>query len=141
MILVRAVAAKNIRNAVENKTINKQDKYKGLLLKESLKDDSVLDLVTVIKTEVWDVKNAADFQPKQWTAMSFEGNRNKMNSVAEQFSHILKPKWYLNMSDKKYEIVVFPEKIFKYVKEDMKKKNEAVQYGKTIGIPPCQLDW
>ena len=141
MILVPAAAVKSTKNAVENKVINKQDKYKGLLLKESLKDESVLELVTVTRTEVWDVKNAAEFQPKQWTAISFEGDRDKMDGVAEQFSCVLKPKWYLNMSDKKYEIVIFSEKIFKYFKKDTEKKNEAIQYGKTIGIPPHQLDW
>ena len=39
-------------------------------LRESLKDEGVLDLVKVTKTEVWDVENAVDWQPKRWTAIS-----------------------------------------------------------------------
>jgi hypothetical protein len=38
--------------------------FTRLLLEESLKDKSILDVIQVTKTETWDVGNAADFQPK-----------------------------------------------------------------------------
>ena len=37
--------------------------FTGLLLKESLEDESVLEPLRVTKTDVWDVENAADWRP------------------------------------------------------------------------------
>lgn len=117
-------------------------KYRGLLLKESLEDEAVLNLLSITKTEMWNMPNAADFQPKQWTAIHFEVGKDEVGSIAELLSRALKLKgWYLNMSGEEHEMVVFPNRVFNYTKGDMKKKNEAIEYGKSIGIPPNQLDW
>lgn len=121
---------------------NNEDKYRGLLLKEGLKDESVLEMLTITKTEKWDVKNAEGGQPKQWTAIYFEVDRKKIDETAVYLSKALKPReWYLSMSAGDINFVVFPNKIFKYKKGDIVEKTNAVEYGKTIGIPESQLDF
>jgi len=59
-------------------------KYIGLVLEESLKDKSVLDSVTVTKTETWNVGNAEGDQPKVWHAISIEGPQTKASEIAER---------------------------------------------------------
>ncbi len=69
----------------------------GLLLKESLTDLRVLDRLSITKTETWNVAQAADYQPKVWTAISFGVDDTKADSVIEELSHVLKsPGWYID---------------------------------------------
>ena len=113
----------------------------GLLLKESLSDISVLDLLRITKTESWHVTNAAAYQPTTWTAMSFEVEENQANTISEKLSRALKPQWYINASTASQIYVVFPCKVFTYHKGDGQKRAAAQQYGRSLGIPDSQLDW
>lgn len=116
--------------------------YTGLLIKEGLRDETVLKHLTVTKTEAWDVENAEGGQPKQWTAIYFGVDKEKIDEVAEQLSHSLKPKdWYLNISGEDSIFCVFPGKVFEYKRGDTEKRIEAIEYGKSVGIPESQLDW
>lgn len=100
-------------------------KFTGLLLKESLKDASVLKLVKVTKTETWDVDKAADYQPKIWTAIYFEGKKSEADPVAKSLSLSLKPRWYTNISTDTDVFVIFPGQVFKYTKGDTQKEKEG----------------
>jgi hypothetical protein len=113
----------------------------GLLLKESLNDTSILGLVHVTKTESWQVKNAAPYQPATWTALSFEAEEKQADPLVEKMSQALKPQWYINASTATHVYVIFPSKVFKYRKGDSVQRAEAQRYGRSIGIPESQLDW
>ena len=114
---------------------------KGLVLKESLSDTSVLNLLRITKTETWHVTNAASYQPTTWTAMSFEVKESQANTIAEKLSRALKPQWYINASTTSQVYVVFPCKVFMYPKGDCQQRAAAQQYGRSLGIPDSQLDW
>jgi len=121
-------------------------KFTGLLLKESLRDENVLDLIKVTKTETWNnIKNAAENQPKNWTAVyfEFEGTEDEADVKAEIISRALKSGlWYLNFSSNEKIYIIFPNnKFYKYKKGDKEKRQEATNYGLKIGIPQSQLDW
>ncbi len=118
-------------------------KFKGLLLKEGLNDLSVLDLIKTTKEEKWNIPNErlANFQPKIWTAILFEGEGKKVEEIVEKLSKAIKEKWYINVSFNNTEYVIFNNKIFKYEKGDDKTKQEAIGYGRKVGIPEKQLDW
>ncbi len=118
-------------------------KFKGLLLKESLQNPEVLKLVKIIKQEKWDIpeKRLANFQPKIWTAVTFEGDVKYIKEISKKLSEAIKPKWYLNIGTPDKEIVIFKNKIFEYKKEDKIKKEEVKKYGESIGIPKCQMDY
>lgn len=115
--------------------------FRGLLLRESLKDEGILDLVKVTKTEVWGVEDAVDWQPKRWTAVSFEGESDRADGVAEMMSRVMKPAWYANFSTETHVYVVFEDRVFKYVKGDAKARAEAQSYAISVGIPESQVDW
>jgi len=116
--------------------------FTGLILAESLKDEAVLSLMRVVRREVWDVgPRAADFQPTIWNAIFVEGDAAKIAEAAEALSSALIPRWYANLSTDKTEYVVFPGRIFTHAKGDRSAASEAMEYGRSLGIPEHQLDW
>lgn len=121
---------------------SEQMKFAGLLLRESLKDLSILDLIQITKTETWNVGNAAELQPETWTAIYFEGNASQSDFIAEKMSGSLKPSWYINFSTEANNVyVIFPNKVFKYIKGDERARGDAIEYGRSLDIPEHQLDW
>jgi hypothetical protein len=115
---------------------------KGLLLKESLDDCSPLDLLHVVKTELWQVSNAAEFQSGIWTAISFEVEDRHSDAVAGVLSRALKTRgWYINASSDLHVYVIFPNQVFKYPKGDITRREAAKRFARTIDIPESQLDW
>ena len=116
--------------------------FNGLLLKESLDDIHVLDLLVITKTESWQVENATADQPDAWTAMSFQADESQAEAICTKLSRALKPRgWYINASTAAYVYVIFPRKVFKYRKGDGAQRARARQHGRSIGIPENQLDW
>lgn len=114
----------------------------GLLLKESLADTAVLELVDVTKTESWQVNNAAAYQPTTWTALSFQTEDSHADAIAERLSQALKPQgWYIHAFTAAHIYVLFPGKVFKYRKGDSLQREEAKRFGRTVGVPESQLDW
>jgi hypothetical protein len=116
-------------------------KFKGILLKESLKDESVLEILEIVKTETWNVKNTADYQPDVWTAVYFEGEAGKADETAERLSGALKSRWYINFSVNNKVYMMFPERVFKYKKGDKKEREKIKDYARSLNIPESQLDW
>jgi len=118
--------------------------YRGLLLKESLESVDLLkdEDIKISRIENWDVGDrAADFQPDTWTAVFIEGKVENIERVARKISKTILPKWYANLSDEYTEFVIFRNKIFKHKKGDKADAREAIEYGKSVGIPEYQLDW
>ncbi len=116
-------------------------KFKGILLKESLKDESVLEDLEVVKTETWNVENAADYQPDVWTAVYFKGEADEADETAERLSGVLKPRWYINFSVDNKVYLMFPGKVFKYEKGDKKEREKIKEYARSLNISESQLDW
>jgi len=114
---------------------------KGLLLKESLSELSLLDSLQITKTEIWQVSNAVAWQPTTWTAVSFEADNDQADELAERMSQALKPMWYINGSTEDMVYVIFPERVFKYRKGDLEQRSAAREFGRMIGVPESQLDW
>ncbi len=113
----------------------------GLLLKESLTDTGILDLLRITKTESWQVTNAAAYQPSTWTAVCFEAEESQASTIAEKLSRVLKPQWYINASTSNHVYVIFFGKVFTYHKGDSQMRAAAQQYGRSLDIPDSQLDW
>lgn len=117
-------------------------KFRGLIIKESLEDESVLDLVEVTKEEKWNVSKSGKFLPKKWTACYIQGDKSQIDFFAEKLSQTLKPKGcYANLGIDKDSYVIFPNKVFKYKRGDEQKRQKAIKYGRSLEIPEHQLDW
>lgn len=117
-------------------------KFNGVLLKESLKDDAILSILVITKEEQWDVDNATEDQPKQWTAVYYEGKEEDADEIAKKLGESLKKgQWYTNFSASSKEFIIFPGKVFIYEKGDSNSATLAKEHGRSIGIPESQLDW
>ncbi len=118
--------------------------FTGLIIKEGLQPDTNLEEfgLKIVKTKEWKVgKRAAEFQPKIWNAIYVEGAEKSIGSVADALARVLLPKWYANFSDATTEYVVFQGKVFKHRKGDKEDAMEAMEYGRSLGLPDHQLDW
>jgi len=118
--------------------------FTGLIIKESLPTDTKLSEVglKIVKTEKWDTgERTAEFQPKIWHAIFVEGKEEKIDQIASKISQMILPKWYANISNATTEYIIFRGKIFKHIKGDRTDAAEAIEYGRSVGIPEHQLDW
>lgn len=116
--------------------------FSGLLIKESLRDRSVLDRLRIVKEESWDIDDAAEGQSPVWNVAWFEIEEDAIDETVEALSAALElGKWFLEITNDDTMIVVFPGKVFSYKKGDENGRAEAKVFGRSIGIPEHQLDW
>ncbi len=118
-----------------------KDMLKGLVLAESLQDPGVLDLLRITRTETWHVTNAAPYQPDTWTALSFEVAAEQAAAVCLALSRGLKPGWYVDASTASRVVVIFPDRIFDYRRDDRDQRAAAQEHARSLGVPESQLDW
>jgi len=115
---------------------------KGLLLKESLKDERILSRVRITASETWNVQNAAENQPAVWTALSFETEDDQAVAFCAELSGVLHAQgWYVDAATTTHTYVIFPGKVFCYPRGDALQRAAAQQFGRSLGIPEAQLDW
>ncbi len=116
--------------------------FKGLIIRESLQDASVLDELTITKEETWDIDEPGEGQSSVWHVVTVEVESDKMNEVAQTLSHALdEGKWFVDFSDGQTIVVVFRERVFQYQKGDTATRDEAMVFGRQLGIPEKQLAW
>ena len=113
----------------------------GLLLKESLADLSLLEILHITNVETWQASNAVAWQPSTWTAVSFEADEAQAEALAEQMSRALKARWYINASTASLVYVIFQGKVFNYPKGDLAQRQAVQAYARQAGVPDSQLDW
>lgn len=109
-------------------------KYKGTIVQESLIDDRQLNDFEVIKFKVTD-----DEKPEnRWHLFTVVALEEDIKKLASN----LKPeKWYAHFWNGDDVIAIFPNKTFNFKHSDKSTWMEAVNYGKSLGIPEEQLDF
>lgn len=109
-------------------------KYKGTIVQESLTDDRILNELDIVGLKITDEDNPSN----RWhlfTVLATEGEIKKL-------SNYLKPeKWYAHFWNGDNVIAIFPKRVFNFKHSDKSTWKEAVEYGKSIGIPEEQLDF
>ncbi len=109
-------------------------KYKGTIVQESLVDDRQLNDFEIIRFKVTDEVKPED----RWhlfTVLATPGQIKKLSSN-------LKPeKWYAHFWNGDDVIAIFPNKIFNFKHSNKSTWTEAINYGKSLGIPQEQLDF
>ncbi len=99
--------------------------YRGTVVKESLKDPTILKGMMVMGHKI--VGSPGD----SWDLVSVSAS---LAEVAKLKYYINDGPWYAHFWNDEELIVVFKDKVFTNV-------NEAVEYGRSIGIPLEQLDF
>jgi hypothetical protein len=116
--------------------------FKGFLLKESLKDPSVLDSLTITRTETMPCPEnmKADYMPDTWTGIHFEGESALGEATAEILSKALKPRgWFCDMNTDRDAWLIFPGKVVTFSKILGVKRQpwpeEAREAARQAGVP------
>lgn len=120
------------------------DKFKGVIIEESLEDKTVLNLLKIISTKVKLVTEKYKTPwVKQWTLHDVEVETGEAESIAQEISKSLDSKhnWYADYKNEYIHYIVFRNKVFKINRTKVEEYNEATKYGITLGIPDYQVDF
>ena len=124
-------------NAIQER---KQEMYEGILIKESVTDDAIIDLIHVHKVELWD----AGGKPKYWTALFFTCDRK---DFPEQISKVMVSNpdnggnWFVDFKSGNEKYVVFKDKILKYQIGNQAEKEFVCSECRKMGILDEQMNW
>ncbi len=124
-------------NAIQEK---KQEVYEGVLIKESITDDSVIDFLHVHKVELWNTGG----KPKYWTVLFFTCDRK---DFPEQISKVMvsSPEggvnWFVDFKSGNTKYVVFKDKILKYQIGNQAEKSCVCSECRKMGISDEEMNW
>lgn len=102
--------------------------FKGTIIENSLQDKKILDEVSVLKS----------YRLDDWALHDVELEENK---IPELSYSLAEGPWYIHVWKGDSIIVIFKNKTFRINAFDKMTWNEAIAYGKSIGIPEEQLDF
>ena len=119
-----------------------EPRFRGVLIKESLEDETVLKHINVTKSTEFNQPQPSPDQPGRWTLIWFEGSDSQADTLAETLSRALKPRgWYVDFSTSSHKYVAMPGKVFMYELSDKQGEAAAKEFARTVGVPERQLDW
>lgn len=124
-------------NAVQRK---ERGLYEGILIKESLADDRVIDLLRVHKIELWD----AGGTPKYWTALFFtsdSGDFPRLIAKALRDDSDKGGRWFVDFKTDHEKYIVFRERILKYRIGNQAEKERVCDACRELGISDEQMHW
>jgi transcriptional regulator with XRE-family HTH domain len=114
--------------------------FEGVLIKESIENDLVLDYLTINKVEIWNTQGI----PKYWTAIYFTStNRDFPNLISKvMISDETKGEnWFVDFKSGNIKYVVFRDKILKYTIGNSIEKQEVCEECKKMGISCDKMYW
>ena len=124
-------------NAIQGK---KQEVYEGTLIKESVTDDSIIDLLNVHKIELWNTGG----KPKYWTVLFFTSDKK---DFPEQISKVMVSdpenggNWFVDFKAGNEKYIVFKDKILKYQIGNQTEKDYVCAECRKMGISDAEMNW
>ena len=124
-------------NAVSDK---KAEMYEGTLIKESIDDENIIDLLNIHKMELWNTGG----KPKYWTVLFFTCARK---DFLEQIAKVMKAdpdnggNWFVDFKAGNEKYIVFRNKVLKYQIGDQKEKDYVCEECRKFGILDEQMNW
>ena len=118
----------------------KTEVYEGTLVKESIEDDSVLDLLNIHKVELWNTGG----KPKYWTILYFSSAHA---DFPEQVSKVLIAdevrggNWFVDFKAGNVKYVVFRNKVLQYHIGNTKEKAAVCEECLKLGITEDEMNW
>jgi len=124
-------------NTIQGK---KQEVYEGVLIKESVTDDSIIDLLNVHKIELWNTGG----KPKYWTVLFFTSDKK---DFPEQVSKVMVSdsnhggNWFVDLKTGNVKYIVFKDKILKYQIGNQTEKDYVCAECRKMGISDGEMNW
>jgi len=114
--------------------------YEGMLIKESVDNEDILDYLNVNKIELWKTENF----PRYWTAITFSSN---VKDLPEKFSKVMisdekkSANWFVDFKKNNIKYIVFRGLVLKYTIGNTEEKNNVIEKCRSQGIPDFQMNW
>ncbi len=124
-------------NAVQEK---RREIYEGILIKESITDDRIIDLLNVHKVELWNTGG----KPRYWTALFFTSDKKDLPA---QLSRVMLSdpenggNWFVDFKTGNEKYIVFKDKILKYRIGSNEEKERVCAECRKMGIADGQMKW
>ena len=124
-------------NAIQEK---KQEVYEGVLIKESVTDDAIIDLLNVHKIELWNTGG----KPKYWTVLFFTSD---IKDFPEQVSKVMGTdpenggNWFVDFKAGNVKYIVFKDKLLKYQIGNQAQKDYVCNECRKMGISDKEMNW
>lgn len=114
--------------------------YEGVLIKESIENDWILDYLLINKVEMWKTKSI----PKYWTVIYFTStNRDFPNLISKVMisDETKSGNWFVDFKSDNIKYIVFRDKILKYTIGNNAEKEKVCEECRKMGIPNEQMQW
>lgn len=124
-------------NAIQYK---KPEIYEGILIKESVTDDAIIDFMNVHKIELWNTGG----KPKYWTVLFFTSDKK---DFPEQISKVMLSdpenggNWFVDFKAGNQKYIVFKDKILKYKIGNQAEKGYVCAECRRMGISDEEMNW
>jgi len=116
------------------------DVYEGLLIKESISDENILDLIKVHKIELWRTGG----KPKYWTVLYFTCDRKDFPGQISKVM-ISEPdknlNWFVDFKAGNEKYIVFKDRILKYRIGNQAEKEYVCNECRKMGITYDEMKW
>lgn len=110
--------------------------YEGVLIKESLSNEVILDCINVTKVELW----KTDSIPKYWTALYFSSSFCNFPSLIAR-SIKSENGWFVDFKNCNTKYIVFANEIMKYTIGNADEKETVLNKCRELGMSENQLNW
>ncbi|HAN10493.1 MAG TPA: XRE family transcriptional regulator [Clostridiales bacterium] len=107
--------------------------FEGLLIKESISDENILDILNINKVELWKTESS----PKYWTALYFTSSDPELPNKFSKLmiaNEKLGGNWYVDFKYKNTKFIVFKNKILKYEIGNQVEKDFVSEECRKLGI-------
>lgn len=109
--------------------------YRGLIIKETVTDELLLDLLTIEKVEIWKTDNVI----KYWTMIWFSSN---VPDFPDKLSKVMiGGYWFADLISDKIKFIVFKDTVLKYTIGNAVEKEFVLNECRKRGVPNHQLTW
>ncbi|WP_349674698.1 helix-turn-helix transcriptional regulator [Lacrimispora sp.] len=119
---------------------NNSGLYEGVLIKESITDENILDLMEIKKVELWKTGG----KTKYWTVLYFF---SKHKYFPEEISKVMKSgdisneNWFADFKTDGIKYIVFKNLILNYRIGNQEEKRLVCERCRELGIPDNQMQW
>jgi len=108
--------------------------FEGAIIKETLKDELLLDCLEIDKVEIW--KTGTEI--KYWTMIFF---RSETEDLPQRLANTIISNWFADMKKDNVKYIIFKDKVLSYEIGNITQKEEVLNFMRSWGIPDSQFNW